>query len=184
MARPTPIVPCEVCGVPYLRTKGGRFALCSDVCLAARRRQRWLDARCMTETPEGLFAPCRDCDSIVRVGPMGSNGGTGLHRCAPCRDDLARSYTRRGNLRRRGVLVPGAYSLAGIGARDGWRCHLCTGRVDRTLSGLHPDGPTIDHLIPLAKGGRDEARNVALAHRRCNLRRGVDRLPAQLLLIG
>jgi 5-methylcytosine-specific restriction endonuclease McrA len=32
-------------------------------------------------------------------------------------------------------------------------------------------GATVDHLIPVAHGGTDDPRNVALAHRVCNVRR-------------
>jgi 5-methylcytosine-specific restriction endonuclease McrA len=55
----------------------------------------------------------------------------------------------------------------------GWRCHICGTDVDRTLSGRHPMGPTIDHLVPLSKGGKDCYENVALAHLSCNARRYV-----------
>jgi 5-methylcytosine-specific restriction endonuclease McrA len=40
------------------------------------------------------------------------------------------------------------------------------------LSGDHRMGPTIDHLIPVSKGGADVPENVALAHRSCNCARG------------
>lgn len=59
--------------------------------------------------------------------------------------------------------------------RDGGRCHICGKRVaKRELS--------LDHLIPVSKGGPHVATNVRIAHRLCNVRRGVDRIPAQLLL--
>ena len=67
--------------------------------------------------------------------------------------------------------------------RDGWRCHLCRKRIDRSLDGNAPWGPTIDHLVPLADGGPHSYANVAAAHRLCNVRRvrgGV----VQLALLG
>lgn len=61
-----------------------------------------------------------------------------------------------------------------LAERDGWRCHLCRRKVSlRTWS--------MDHLIPLSQGGAHVYENVALAHRRCNAKRGV-RGPAQLRL--
>lgn len=57
--------------------------------------------------------------------------------------------------------------------RDGWICHLCTEPVDRTLSGRDRLGPTLDHVVPLSRGGEHSYANVKLAHRRCNVRRGV-----------
>lgn len=41
---------------------------------------------------------------------------------------------------------------------------------------------TMDHLVPLSKGGDHSWENVALAHRSCNSKRGAGRLPAQLRL--
>lgn len=64
-----------------------------------------------------------------------------------------------------------------IAERDGWRCHLCNRIVSRSTLSL-------DHLIPIVYGGPHIAENVALAHIRCNSRRGAGRLPAQLRLFG
>jgi 5-methylcytosine-specific restriction endonuclease McrA len=59
--------------------------------------------------------------------------------------------------------------------RDGWRCHICGKRVAKKDA-------TLDHLTPIARGGDHTKLNVRLAHRTCNVKRGVDRIPAQLLL--
>lgn len=90
---------------------------------------------------------------------------------------------RRKNLKRRQAKIGIRYTREGIGDRDGWRCHLCAKKVNRTLPGTHPKGPTIDHLIPIADGGVDEPANVALAHRQCNVTRR-DKGVAQLRLTG
>lgn len=66
---------------------------------------------------------------------------------------------------------------ASIIARDSSRCHLCGKKVH--ASDIH-----LDHLVPLSKGGEHTARNLAVAHSRCNMIRSDGRLPAQLLLIG
>lgn len=52
--------------------------------------------------------------------------------------------------------------------RDGWICHICKASVDPTLPRTHDAGATIDHVIPLSRGGTDEPSNVATAHWRCN----------------
>src|SRR5437867_4393718 len=51
-----------------------------------------------------------------------------------------------------------------LAKRDRWRCHICKGKVVKT-------NWSIDHLIPLSKGGSHLYVNVALAHRLCNIRR-------------
>jgi 5-methylcytosine-specific restriction endonuclease McrA len=51
-------------------------------------------------------------------------------------------------------------------------CALCGQLIDLTLSGLHPDGPHVDHIVPRSKGGQDTYTNLQPTHRRCNLQRG------------
>lgn len=57
--------------------------------------------------------------------------------------------------------------------RDGWVCHLCQLPVDSEQRVPHPMAPTIDHVIPIPKGGEHTKANVRLAHFRCNSVRGV-----------
>lgn len=76
------------------------------------------------------------------------------------------------------------YDLAQIAFRDGWTCHICGKPVDPSLNGRDPMGPTADHLVPVAHGGGSEPSNVALAHRRCNVKRGTRGNLVQLMLIG
>jgi len=66
-----------------------------------------------------------------------------------------------------------------LAARDGNRCALCGGPIDLDLAGTDPDGPTLEHRIPIALGGTNDADNLALAHHVCNARRG-KRNPTQL----
>jgi HNH endonuclease len=49
--------------------------------------------------------------------------------------------------------------------------------------GPDPLSKSLDHLIPLSRGGTHEPANVSLAHLRCNVSRGAGRKPAQLWLI-
>jgi 5-methylcytosine-specific restriction endonuclease McrA len=57
------------------------------------------------------------------------------------------------------------------------RCCLCGGYVDRSLRSPHPMSATVEHLIPISKGGGVYAEsNLGIAHRICNLRRG-NRMP-------
>jgi 5-methylcytosine-specific restriction endonuclease McrA len=71
-----------------------------------------------------------------------------------------------------------------LGERDGWVCHICSGKVKR-VSGRakEPRGATVDHLIPVAAHGTHRWDNVALAHRSCNVSRGAAG-EVQLRLVG
>jgi 5-methylcytosine-specific restriction endonuclease McrA len=64
-----------------------------------------------------------------------------------------------------------------VAARDGWRCGICGKRETRKNWSL-------DHVVPLSKGGPHTYGNVVLAHRLCNIRRGTGRLPVQASLFA
>jgi 5-methylcytosine-specific restriction endonuclease McrA len=97
---------------------------------------------------------------------------------------MSRDRDRRKNNKRRIGGRGGKYSLAAIAERDRCRCHLCCKRVDMKLSGSLPNGPTIDHLVPISLGGLDVPANVALAHRSCNIAKGSNAKGEQLRLVG
>lgn len=47
-------------------------------------------------------------------------------------------------------------------------CHLCGTPIDYEAHWLSPFSFTVDHVLPLAKGGTDTLDNKAAAHRACN----------------
>lgn len=56
--------------------------------------------------------------------------------------------------------------------RDGWECWICRGAIDSSLCNPHPMSGSIDHVLPLSKGGSDSDDNLRAAHLSCNCRRG------------
>lgn len=66
-----------------------------------------------------------------------------------------------------------------IGERQKWRCHWC-GNPMRMKMGSEWY-PTIDHIVPLSKGGSDHPDNIVLAHRICNEYRGAPECRATVL---
>jgi 5-methylcytosine-specific restriction endonuclease McrA len=55
--------------------------------------------------------------------------------------------------------------------RDGWLCGICRAEVDPAV--LHPDpmSASLDHVVPLSKGGDHTRENSVLAHLICNIRK-------------
>lgn len=87
-------------------------------------------------------------------------------------------WARERRARVRGVTVE-SFTAAEIFERDEWTCGICGDAVDRTL--LHPDpgSPSLDHVVPLSRGGEHSRANVQLAHHGCNSGKR-DRLPEEL----
>lgn len=56
--------------------------------------------------------------------------------------------------------------------RDNWTCQICGRKVDKDVHHNHWDYPTIDHIIPLVRGGTHEPSNVQCAHMGCNNQKG------------
>lgn len=56
--------------------------------------------------------------------------------------------------------------------RDHGICWLCGQPCNLDADPNANDYPSIDHVVPISKGGKDEWKNVRLAHRICNSLRG------------
>lgn len=72
-------------------------------------------------------------------------------------------------------------------ARDGAKCAICRKVVDlEKPSGPRGfgTGPSIDHVIPVSRGGSDDLANLRLTHWRCNHQRGNRGGNEQLRLVG
>lgn len=61
--------------------------------------------------------------------------------------------------------------------RDDWMCHICHNKIDSKLRGDAWMRATIDHVIPLCKGGEHTYDNVRASHWRCNMIKGGTILP-------
>jgi hypothetical protein len=129
------------------------------------------------QRPAGL--PCKFCG-----GPTEKSGRVQCDACIKGRKNELWHSKKYAYAKR--TTAKGDYTPDGIYKRDGWRCQLCDGKVDRRLKFPHPRSPSIDHVIPIACGGTDEAANVQLAHFRCNVSKGnrVNINGEQLRLVG
>jgi len=53
-----------------------------------------------------------------------------------------------------------------------WMCCICDTKIDKSLRFPHPLAATVEHKIPLCKGGTHTWNNVAPAHAMCNFEKG------------
>ena len=72
----------------------------------------------------------------------------------------ARNHQRRREIKQR------------LRKRDGDLCHWCHETMIFERGGEGEMSATIEHVIPLARGGLDNFNNMALSHKKCNHERG------------
>lgn len=141
---------CVLCGAPTAR---GLRRHCSQACWAveARARSKGLDA------PNSVIS-CQACgDPIDLTRRNGRSGGrSDTIACKPC----LRQYRKHGA------------SAKELAKEHGTSCGVCGEEVDLTLR--YPDlmRGSIDHKVPVARGGTSDRSNLQLVHLRCNFRKG------------
>jgi len=86
-----------------------------------------------------------------------------------------RASAAAGRSRRRTALEDATverFDPVDIYERDGWRCQLCGEPVDPHSTWPDPLYPSLEHIVPLAAGGKHSRANTQLAHWICNVRKG------------
>lgn len=101
---------------------------------------------------------------------------------APRDREREREYTRRWRManpekvqgyhhaykaRKRGALVE-VFTRKEIFDRDGWQCHICRTAIDPEVAYPHPLSASLDHVMPLVRGGAHSRANCAASHFTCN----------------
>lgn len=130
---------------------------------------KWLDAEHV----------CRECGKVFTARQLReSNPWYSSDSPTFCCNECSKRYHRRNSRhRRRERLVCGdGVSLAQLIDRDDGICYLCGQLVDKNDFNITDDGwfvagpsyPSVDHVVPLARGGINNMGNARLAHCRCN----------------
>jgi 5-methylcytosine-specific restriction endonuclease McrA len=84
------------------------------------------------------------------------------------------SFSLKRRARKAGAGECETIHLRVLAERDDWICHLCGGTVTTKSWSM-------DHLVPISKGGDHTYANVKLAHKICNTRRSNRTLPIHSL---
>jgi len=160
---------CSICGVTYEAVRG---VFCSDECRkeSARRDSKARDIR--SYVPRHFH--CKECGEVVetKYGDRGRNTFCSRACCKSWGKKHANKESRANSRHiRRARLHNCQYERVNrkaVYARDGFICQICHLPVDMNLK--HPDlmSPTLDHIVPLAKGGAHTFNNCQLAHMICN----------------
>lgn len=181
---------CQVCGIEYVGTVNGNGVInkyCSANCNATA--SYWKTTKRHSKTCEGCgkqfngAATHRFCSYACsnRVAastywkqridsecPRCGKTFTGKPRqkfCSAQCNGLTQADTRRA--RKRGAFVATVYPHE-IYERDKGTCQLCHEPVDIEVKWPDEKSLSLDHVIPLARGGKHCPENVQLAHLGCN----------------
>lgn len=174
---------CLECRAPYTTTNS-QSACCGDKC-SNLRRKRLSDATRTVNAQARLTRKCQRCaETFVMPRPSAAalrgEVRSGLYCSRRCANDgieyasrgdarRARKHRRRARVR---CLPSERFAPSEIFERDGWRCGVCLCSVDGALAYPNPMSASLDHVIPLSKGGAHTRDNTQCAHLQCNVAKG------------
>jgi 5-methylcytosine-specific restriction endonuclease McrA len=159
---------CLFCKSEFLSARD-RQVFCSNVC---RNTFRTESLRASRVIPDFYEYECDGCSVIVFRKYRVTKGKFGRF-CDRCRLKKRRARYRVKTVKRQSLTVkPSRLSCDEVAERDNYVCHICSELVDMSLPRTNGLGATVDHVIPLSKGGTDDFDNLRLAHWICNIRKG------------
>lgn len=156
---------CPECGTDFTPSRSMNQMYCSAPC----SRRGTQDSRSKT------------CSMVGCDRPHRAKGMCHMHWRRVARAEGRESVPvwderRRENYQRRRALKRGADAEQIVNAevfeRDGWVCGICSAPVGRLASWPDPLSASLDHILPLSKGGSHTSANVQLAHLGCNVEKG------------
>lgn len=162
--KPKPVHTCLQCKASFTSTHR-KSTFCSSKCL-----NRYTDLNNPLRCSEA------DCGRGVRA-----KGLCAMHwRCKARADGREApepwSERRKANYHKRRAQKLGTQvediRPVDIYERDIWLCGLCLTPVDPDVSWPDPMSASLDHVLPLSKGGTHTYENVQLAHLTCNVSKG------------
>lgn len=145
---------------PKLRTES---FFCSRACKDLYRKEEDKRVR-VASKPERV---CVGCENIIPKTARADKKW-----CSEECSLKARSHTMNIQRRIRTSEDVQEFKRSEIYERDGWICQLCKKAVNPKLTFPNPACASLDHVIPLSRGGGHKTTNVQLAHLRCNTSRG------------
>lgn len=172
---------CKSCGDNFYATNANR-KYCSNLC---SHRSNYTNKY----EPAAYNHKCKECGKHYTDNQSNSAGCS--RKCKNKYENRVRYNARRDMLVGNGR-VDWSISVERLVHRDKGNCHLCNNKVDMKdfehneqdyyIAGNYYG--SVDHVIPLSKGGTHTWGNVKLAHRLCNSYKSdsVDKIKKQLAL--
>lgn len=151
---------CKRTYKPKLRTES---FFCTRECKVLFRREE--DKRVRVESKSERI--CAGCQKIIPKTARADKKW-----CSEECSSKVRGHTMNAQRRIRTSDVIESFKRSDIYERDAWICQLCKKSVNPKLTFPNPACASLDHVLPLSRGGSHRATNVQLAHLRCNTSRG------------
>lgn len=211
--REAALVSCEKCGTKFLKRNGSNaWRFCSRECSAEAYGRT--PAHALVKEARAEFAKwarpnrvlgyssriawlrkrierrswcCDTCGAAIEQSPVGGRKRYCSKKCRPIDPELKAKHKRVAKAKRRARKRGANCEMVDpfkVFERDGWLCHICGRKTDRSKRGTwHPKAPELDHIVPLSRGGPHNYANTACACRKCNHTKG-DRIIGQPSLLA
>jgi hypothetical protein len=159
---------CVTCKKEFV-TNRSKKTVCTEC--VARSNER-IAARKKKEANRNYFPEkkCLVCGSVFVDSSLTRNKKVCSRKCTHKADRDKHNYSAK-----RRAIIFGAnhipYSRADVFERDGYTCYLCGLPLDMTSTMPAYFSATVDHVVPLSRGGQDNLSNVRAAHLICNMRK-------------
>lgn len=185
-----PPLTCVSCGTSFLKVaaSGPTPKYCSECASRRGRKPVYRGIRAclccgVPVEPGSGSRPRRFCSSNCSSLHARSGGESrGIIDCARCSSPIDLRERVNGRLRPKSTLMcehcrraPKYYELSAqqLAERDGFGCGICGKVVDFSIPCPADMSPSVDHIIPWSRNGSHRAMNLQLAHRICNVRKGI-----------
>ena len=162
---------CGICQASFIARLNVRF--CSAQCRQAnatnlQRFRRHLIYK--EKHPNGIVTvTCGWCKE-PRAYPFGTSTVTAYH--PKCTIEAQRARYRIKTVKRQNLVAkPSRLAADEVVRTYGSNCSVCQEPIDLELKRTSRMGLTVDHWIPLSKGGSDDLSNLRPAHWICNLKK-------------
>lgn len=178
---------CEFCPVEFEPKRVDQKCCGSAACRKAQkqRNNRERERRIFAETGEWRGRSVERANPAIveknRARLRAANAEMPFRKRYPA-SAAARDARRR--LREHPPVDVEAFTKHDVGERDGWVCGLCAEPVDPTLEAWvngtwvqELRSASIDHVLPISRGGEHTLGNVQIAHLGCNIAKN-DRVEA------
>lgn len=164
---------CDACGNEFVTAKDDQH-FCSKNCRIKTNGQISNDkfkAKMREIYPDGIKRKlCGWCGEVLEVPAQKTLASRKYHE--RCSIEAQRARYRIKTVKRQSKTTKPSRLAADQVLREyGDKCHICNEEIDTQLPRTSRMGLTVDHVIPLSKGGSDELTNLRPAHWICNNRK-------------